>query len=162
MDGDENVDILGMFCLAVRCKARAIPGGWYFVLFVPSLNPSENSWLLIDFITQLIFPLTSQLLTNLPLFGLLVLPEIKQSIQDSAVYQTIFSKAENPENREWETLSSDPSTQLPSYSRVFEWLKRLHCVLRRLYCRFKKSFSLPPSSRGRIYLITPINIKYRR
>lgn len=139
-----------------------MPCGTYQFFFVPVLDPSKSFWILRDVMTQLMCPLASQLLLLFPLFGLLFLAEVKQSIQDSAIYQMFFPKASNPDNRGWETLSSSPSAQLSPDSRVFQWLRRLHCMLRRLYRRFRRAFSLPPFSRSGIPLLTPINVRDQR
>ena len=132
-----------------------MPCGTYHFLLFPILDPSQGFWTLRDYLAYLLIALAPPLLAAFPFTGLLLASEVKHTIQNSAIYQTLFPKS---------SISDRDIPQTAEYNAYLGTHLGLQTYLFIIdrYRDFREVVGFPSYSREGVRLVTPIDIRDRR
>ena len=139
-----------------------MPCGTYHFFFAPLLDPSKSFWFFRDALTITINPVNIALIFIIPTVSLSLMSEIKESICDSSVYQTLGIYLRGSGRPNSKTVLAIDAAQASPSSRFRKSFRALGFFCVRLYRGFRKMCLLPPHSRGGIRLLTHIDIKQRK
>lgn len=139
-----------------------LPCGTYHFFFVPLLDPSKSFWLLRDALTIIINPANIALILIIPTVTFVLIYEIKKSICDSSIYQSLGIYLSGLGRPNSEMILTVDAAQDFRGSRFRNCLRAFGSYWVALYRTLKELSDLPPHGRGGIRLITPVDIEQRR
>ena len=134
-----------------------MPCGTYHFVFAKFSDPSKYFSVVRGVLTLLFAPFTLPLLLVFPIIAVLLLSEVKHSVQTSILFQLVSRISERSETSTGESQSMvyDASTRRSRISRFYLHMKGgYHWV--------RKFLDFPSHGRGRIRLVTPVDVKHRR
>ena len=103
---------------------------------------------------------TFPLVLVIPVTGLLLASEIKNSIRNPATYQMFYPRSNHRGSSHPETAVSDmPTQRLSLGSRVLSRLNTVYMRFKRLYRLLRQISGLPPHGRSGVRLITPLMLE---
>ena len=132
-----------------------MPCGTYHFFLFPILDPSEGFWTLRDYLTNLLIPFVPALLAIYPVVGLALASEVKYTIQNSTIYQTLFLKPTVSDRDQRQTTVHNAFVKISPVLRAYLFITRL-------YRRFREFLGFPSHRGGGIRLVTPIDVRDRR
>jgi hypothetical protein len=134
-----------------------MPCGTYHFFFAKLSEPSKCFSVVRTVLTQFTGPFIVPLLLIFPIIVVLLLSEVKHYVQSSTLFQLVFATSERSE-----------TATVQSQSMVYDASKRRSRILRFYlrvkahYYKLKIFFGFPWYGRGRIRLVTPLDLMYRR
>ena len=137
------------------------PCGTFRFYLAPVLDPSEAYWRLRTYLSLIGLGVFVPIMLGIPIAGLILLAEIKQSICNSNFFQIVGEYdylAQGFRSR----ISALSSPEQSRSSETLEALKAFMVTLGGPYRWLRMQFLLPSGARSGIRLITPLHIAQRK